>query len=415
MTGTVRVRARQFLPAVQLAALVEWTGTGLFLAVSTIYFVRIVGLSATSVGLGLGLAGGVAMGVSPVVAHAADRFGPRRVLVVLSVVRAGATLGYLWVDDWLGFALVALVLAVNEQASPPLIQAYVGARAEPDLRGRVLAVQRTLVNTGISVGGLIAGAVLGSSTRGSFQWLLVGGAAAYLLVAAVFAASTSTEVPERNAGGLRRVLAGRGFLALTGYNALLSLWTPILNVALPLWLVTRTHVPVRYVGVLYAVNTVLCIALQYPMNRFSATVPRALRSYSASAALLVCSTLGLAAAPRAAGGAALPLLAGSVVLLTFAELLQVGAAWTLSFASAPEDSRSTYLVLFGMGRTLANRVIGPMLMTGVVLALGTAGWAALACVFAVAAVLPVRLGRYLAAAAPVPTDTDAEAGERVAG
>ena len=87
------------------------------------------------------------------------------------------------------------------------------------------------------------------------------------------------------------------------------------------------------------------------------------------------------------------MLGAAVVLLTFAELLQVGASWTLSFDLAPEEARSAYLVLFNASRTVANRVAGPVLMTGVVLALGTAGWIALACVLLLGALVPFAMLR----------------------
>ncbi|MEV6978730.1 MFS transporter [Kitasatospora sp. NPDC093806] len=388
-----RAGFRDFQPLVQAAALIEWTGTGLFLAVSTIYFVQVVGLPAAQVGAGLGLAGGAAMLGTPLVARLAGRHGPRTVLVWLNLLRALATLGYLWVDGWIGFAAVALVVAVMEQSAPPLIQAYVGSLAAEAFRGRVLAAQRTLVNVGISLGGLIAGAVLGADDPGSFRVLLVGGAVSYLLVAVVLSTGRAGDPATRGAGSLRAPARDRRFLALTCYNALLSLWTPVLNVGFPLWLVVGVHAPVRLAGLLYAVNTVLCIALQYPLNRFHRTADQALRCYGAAAGLLALAVAGLAVAPALAGPGGPLLLAGSVVVLTLAELLQVGAAWTLSFELAPADDRSSYLLFFGTGRTLANRVIGPVLMTGVVLALGSAGWAALAGVFAASAAIPFAVLR----------------------
>ncbi|MFG3252414.1 MFS transporter [Streptomyces sp. NPDC048172] len=387
---------RRFLPLVQTATLIEWTGTGLFLAVSTIYFVKVVHLSTSSVGTGLTTGGAVALVAALPVARLAARFGPRAVLSGVMLLRAAATLGYLWVDGWWSFLLVISAVALTEQSSPPLVQAYVGARTPESLRAKVMAVQRTVVNVGISLGGLIAGAALGSGSPDAFRPLLIGGACAYVLVAAVFALArgeaggTAVERP-----GVARLLKDRPLLGFTAYNALLSLWMPVLNVAFPLWLVTATDVPERHVGVLYAVNTVLCIALQYPLNWFYRTTRRAWFSYGGSALLLAASAVAFAAAATSGLGrtGALLALCGAVVLLSFAELLQVGASWTLSFALAPEEERSAYLVLFNTSRTVANRVAGPVLMTGVVLALGTAGWLVLAGALVLAALVPVAVLR----------------------
>ncbi|GHE97558.1 MFS transporter [Streptomyces fumanus] len=392
---------RQFLPLVQGATLIEWTGTGLFLAVSTIYFVKVAHLSTSSVGIGLTIGGAVAVLAALPIARLSARFGPVPVLIGVMLLRALATLGYLWVAGWWSFLLVVTLIAVTEQSSPPLVQAYVGARAPESLRAKVMAVQRTVVNLGISLGGLIAGAALGSGSTGAFRALLIGGAVAYLIVAAVFATSRD----QGSAGtvattGVRELLKDRRLLGFTAYNALVSLWMPVLNVAFPLWLVTATEVPERYVGVLYAVNTVLCIALQYPLNRCYRTTRRAWLSYATAAALLSCGALAFAAAPGFGTRGALLTLGGAVVLLTFAELLQVGASWTLSFDLAPEGARSAYLVLFNTSRTVANRVAGPVLMTGVVLALGKAGWIALAAVLLLGAFIPLAALRGARRARP---------------
>ncbi|MEU1087082.1 MFS transporter [Streptomyces sp. NPDC005892] len=381
---------RQFLPLVQGATLIEWTGTGLFLAVSTIYFVKVAHLSTSSVGIGLTIGGATALFTALPIARLAERFGPKSVLVGVMLLRSLATIGYLWVDGWWSFLLVVSLIAVTEQSSPPLVQAYVGARAPESLRARVMAVQRTVVNLGISLGGLIAGVALGSGSHGAFRPLLIGGAVAYVIVAAVFAtARDEGSVGSVGTTGVRELLKDWRLLGFTTYNALVSLWMPVLNVALPLWLVTATEVPERYVGILYAVNTVLCIALQYPLNRCYDTTRRAWLSYATAAALLSCGALAFAAAPGFGTRGALLTLGGAVVLLTFAELLQVGASWTLSFELAPEGARSAYLVLFNTSRTVANRVVGPVLMTGVVLALGEAGWITLACVLLVGAFVPL--------------------------
>lgn len=99
-------------------------------------------------------------------------------------------------------------------------------------------------------------------------------------------------------------------LALTSYDAVMSLWQPILNVAFPLWLVTHTDAPVSLVGVLYAVASLSAILLQYPLG------------------------------------------------------------------------------------ILATHDRGPLLMTGVVLTLGAAGWIALAVLFVGASAAPLVASRY---------------------
>jgi MFS family permease len=151
---------------------------------------------------------------------------------------------------------------------------------------------------------------------------------------------------------------------------------------------------VSVVGALYAVACVCAIVFQYPASVLIATPAKALRGYSCAALCLAAASLGFAAAPAGPAWAAIALFTAAVIMLTFGEICQVGAAWTLSFAIAPSQDRNAYLAAFSLGRAF-SRSIGPLLMTGVVLALGEAGWIALAAVFAGSALLPVLAPRLI--------------------
>ncbi|MBW3086065.1 hypothetical protein KEM60_02276 [Austwickia sp. TVS 96-490-7B] len=383
-----RTRIRDFLPIVHLSTLIESIGIGLFLTASTLYFVQIMGLSKTQVGAGLSLAGVVAMACSPVVARASSYLGPRRVLALLNVLRAAATVGYLWVDDWYGFAAATMIASLADQCTPSLIQTYVGTLAVGDLRSRVMAAQRTFLNAGISVGGLIAGAALGHTDRSTFDGLLLGAAATYVVVAVVLAWGDDGTAVRTRSESFQAPLRDRKFLAVTGYSALLSLWNPLLNVAFPLWLITGAHLPASYIGLLYAGNTFLCVFLQYPCSRYARTLRQARYSYTVSAWSIAGASACFLCSGLTADGAALLCVTAAVVLLTFAELFQLGADWTLTYYLSPEDGRNSYLLFFGVGRIMGARVAGPMIMTGVVLAWGSLGWVTLVALFVLAGFIP---------------------------
>jgi MFS family permease len=385
VTGA-RAGVRAFLPWLLAAALVDWVGTGMFLAVSTVFFVRVVGLPVAQVGLGLTIAALAAMTMILPIGRLADRHGPRGVLIGVEVVQGAATAGYLVVHGWWGFLAVCVVVAATQQAAPPLIQALVGELAPADRRTRILAVHRTVINIGISAGSLVAGVLLGSGLHGAFQILLVADAVAFALAAVLLCALPGRRGARTRAAQARwKALRDPRLLALTAYDAVMSLWQPMLNVAFPLWLVTQTRAPVSLVGVLYAVACVCAILLQYPASVLAGTPHQARRGYGCAALCLAAASLGFAAAPAHSAPVTAAIFTAAIVLLTVGEVTQVGSAWTLSFAIAPQDGRSAYLAAFSMGRAL-SRATGPLLMTGVVLALGQSGWIVLAVVFAAAAV-----------------------------
>jgi MFS family permease len=297
------------------------------------------------------------------------------------------------VHGWWGFLSVTFLVAVTQQAAPPLIQSLVGELAAGDRRTKILAVHRTVINVGLSAGGLVGGLLLGLGLRHALQVLLIGDAAAFVVAALILCALPSPPgLRGRAVSGRWRALRDTRLLALSGYDALMSLWQPMLNVAFPLWLVTRTRAPLSLVGVLYAVSCLCAIFLQYPASVMAASPARAMRGYSYAALCLSGACLGFAAAPVGPAWAAIVLLTTAVLLLVVGEISQVGSAWTLSFAISSPENRNVYLATFSMGRSL-SRAIGPLLMTGVVLALGEAGWIALGAVFAGATALPVLAGR----------------------
>lgn len=399
-------RARRYLPRLLVAAFVEWIGTGLFIAASAIYFVQVVGLPESSVGLGMLVSGVVAMLAVVPLGTLADRWGARRTLVVVSLWRGAAVAGYLVVDGWWSFLAVTTAVVIGEQAAHPLTQALVGERTTPDLRARVMAAHRTALNVGISVGGLLAAIPLTVGTSAAFRWTFGCVAAIFVTTGLLVKLLPDVTVTTRPAVRRFDALRDRRLLALTAYDGVASLWLPMLNIAFPLWLTGHTNAPPALVGVLYAVNTTACVLLQLPMSRFATTPRQALNSYSVSGVLLALSCVGFALAPALHGTPTMVLLAGAILLLTFGELCQVNGAWTLSYALAPPDRRAEYLAAFSLGRTASGKLYGPVLMTGVVLALGTSGWFLLGALLAITAALPLVASRLMTTSlVPQPTTT----------
>ncbi|MEV6907962.1 MFS transporter [Amycolatopsis sp. NPDC051071] len=386
-----------YLPRLLVAALVEWIGNGLFLAASAVYFVRVAGLSEQSVGFGLMLAGLAALGAAVPMGTLADRIGVRRALVVLNLWRAATMCGYLLVDGWWGFLLVTAAAVTGDQSMQPLTQALVGERVTPEMRSRVLAVHRTALNVGMSIGGLAAAVPLAIGTLAAYQWMFGFAACTFVLAAILIAGLPPVARPvpvARPISGLR-MLRDRRLLAFAGYDSVLALWLPIMYIAFPLWLTGQTTVPASAIGPLQVVNTVLCVLLQVPSSRLATDPRSAIRVYAAGPGFLALACLALVITPLLSTPLAIAGFAVAIVLLTLGELCHVNASWTLSYAIAPEAQRAQFLSGFGLGRISSTRVYGPILMTGVVLAMGTAGWLVLMGVFILAVGVPSRLARFI--------------------
>ncbi|MEV4889737.1 MFS transporter [Nonomuraea sp. NPDC055795] len=367
-----------------VSGLVDYLGAGLFLAFSAVYFTQLVGLTIAQVGLGMGAAGCVAMAGATPLGRLADRVGVRRMLVALHLVRAGGTAAYAIVGEFWGFVAAVTVVTVADQAIAALTQAFVAELADEERRGRVMAAYRTIANIGISVGGPLGGLLTGASGRSAFQVTLLVNALAYLLTALLVRTigRRGATAPVPASVRRSRVLRERRLLAFAGIDTLLQLWLPVLNLGFPLWLIADGQVPRAWIGPLYAINTVLGVALMVPSVRFTASVRAARRCQ-------VAGGVALAAACLAFWASWFPV---AIVLLTFGETAVVAAAWTLSYALAPGERRAEYLAAFGMGRSFGRYVLGPLLVTGLLQAVGGLTWAILAALFCAAALATLLPG-----------------------
>lgn len=383
------------------AALVQSLGIGLFMASSMAYFTREVDLSANQVGSGLALAGVVALGTSLLGGALADRYGARRVLAAVYLGRGVCCAAYVFVTDFWQFMAVTLCAVACDRAGPPVLQALVAAALpERQERTRLLAVVNVVRNCGLGAGAMAAGVALASDTQAAYQVTLVAiglaflGGAVLVLRVPELAAPTAGAAPDAGAEQQvkSRVLPDARYLTLTGLNFLLFFFDTMLLVAMPVWILEHTDAPRATVSVLFALNTVLVVALQIPVSRLATGQRRTTRMLTWTGAVLAVSSLCFAASGSVAGGPAVAWLAAAVVTLSLAEVIANSAVWDLSIALAPEEQRGRYLSVFNLS-VAGQRVLGPVLVTGLLLGSGSLGWVVAAAVLVVAGVAAERVAR----------------------
>ncbi|MGW4808393.1 MFS transporter [Kitasatospora sp. NPDC004272] len=368
--------------------LVNTVGNGLGMTLGVVYFTRVMGFGVGAVGLVLTLAGacGVAAGVPA--GRLSDRYGPRPVLVVLLAAQAVCAAAYVLVDRLAVFAALACLVAVADRGGSAVRGALFAEVLPVDGRVAGRAYLRSVTNTGLAVGTLGAAAVLQLDTRGAYLTALLADAASFGVIAVLYLllVPSTPRTPEqaaRSAGGPNPALRDRTFLALTGLNAVISLQFVMIEVGLPLWVVRDTDAPRWMVAGGLLVNTALVIALQVRATRGTER-PRAAALVFRRGALLVaasCLLVGLAAGLP--GWAAALLVAGGVACQALGEVYSQAGAWALSYDLAKEDAHGSYQGVFNTGMS-GGLMLGPVLMTSVVVAHGLLGWALLAVLFAAA-------------------------------
>ena len=370
--------------ALAVASFIDWMGTGVWLTASTLFFVRVVGLSSGEIGVGLGIAGVVGMLSVMPVASLTRRWPAGPVAVALQICRGLAFLGYVFVDSAFTFAVAAAVVAVFDRPTITVNQILVARVVPEDERNTAMATMHVAGNVGVAAGTALGTLALLHPDHGSFTAVVVADAASFFLAAwmvgrAVWRTGAGEPPPadpaEKPGLPLPALVRDWRFAAVTVGSGLLALHIPMLNVVTPLWLAEETSVPLAIMGGLLVANTVLIVLLQVPLARTVRTVRDGVRAAAVAAACLIacCGVLALASTVPVAVAIGLFFLA--VVVLTLAEIAQNSAAWALSFGLSPTDRRqSAYLGLFGTGQT-AVVLLGPALLALLISWQGAAGFA----------------------------------------
>jgi MFS family permease len=339
--------ARRYRPLLLIAG-VDAIGTGLFLPVSALFFVRVTDLSIGAVGLGLSLAGFAGLAATLPAGSAVDRFGARRVLLwcyPASVIGYG---GYAFAHSFLAFLPLVVLVRVAERGARPAVNGLTAQLALDEDRARLFGLMRALRNAGFGVGGLLATAALALRGDEPLLALSVGNAVSFTL--ATLPVARLTTGPQRGAAadepsGYRLLLRDRRYLVLSAVSVMPGLNRALMLVGVPLWLTTRTSAPAWLAGPLFTLNTVLVVALQVWASHGSDSLPGAARVFRKAAPPLLATggLLALAAGPGAEVAALLMIAA--VVALTVGEVWSAAGEWGLALGSAPPELRGRYLAV----------------------------------------------------------------------
>ncbi|MEV0114069.1 MFS transporter [Streptomyces sp. NPDC050844] len=356
-------------------------GYGLYLTAGVLYFTQAVHLPAGKVGLGLGIAGLVALTLGVTVGHLADRYGARGVYAVTLTVQALATACFVLADTFWLFVLAVCAAAgartAGTAARSPLIRHYGGDRPQ-----EFRAYLRAVTNLGISLGALLAGWVVQVGTLTTYQLMVIGNAFAFVVAAAILVRLPAV-APVPTVSGPRWIaLRDRPYLLLSALDGMMAVQFKVLTVGIPLWLVGATTAPHWLISGTILTSTFIVIVFQVRASRSIDSPAAGGNAYRrAGVAFLVsCSLISLAAGIPAWAAAALFITAA--VIHTVGELWYSAAGFEVSFALAPRHATGQYLGVFGLGAALAD-ALGPALLISLCITWGRPGWYVVGALFAV--------------------------------
>lgn len=358
----------------QSAQLANSTGDGVFIVVSALYLTRVLGFSPTQVGLALTLGWGAGLLAGVPVGHLADRRGPRGTAVAMAVL-TGAAVGSLLLAGNYPALLAAVVLyTVSQCGLAAARQALLAGLVAPADRTRVRAQLQATANAGLAIGAACGGVALYFDTRTAYLVVLALDAVALLVAGLLLSRLPGVPRVLKVAGEpALAVLRDRPYAVIAGLNAILMLYMPLLSVVLPLWIVDRTEAPRWSAAALLILNTIAVVLFQVRIARRAKGLYAASRLIRYAGVLLLgcCVVFAASAYGTSAWSAALILLVAGV-LQVLGEMLLASGSWEISFGLAPADKQGQYQGFFGTGIAVA-RMIGPLLLTTLVLGWGAPG------------------------------------------
>ncbi|WP_112238156.1 MFS transporter [Kribbella monticola] len=365
-----------------MAQLANSVGDGAFIVTSALFFIRVVGLSTAQVGLGLTIAWLIGFLTGVPLGNLADRKGPRGVAILLALSTALSVGSFLFVRSFPLFLIAAIAYASSQTGLTAARQALLAGLVAPAERTRIRAFLQSTVNAGLAVGAALGGVALRSDTAPAYLTVFAVDAASFLIAAALIHRVPTVTAVLKVAGEPRlAVLHDRPYAVLALLNAVMLMFMPLLSLIAPLWIVERTSAPSWMVASLLIVNTIGVTLFQVRVARGVKDLRTATRSirFAGLAFLAACGVFAVTAFGMAPAGAA-AVLAVAAVLLTLGEMKLASGAWEISFGLAPADKQGQYQGFFGTGPAIA-RMLGPALLTTLVLGWGPIGWVVLGAVF----------------------------------
>jgi MFS family permease len=385
-----------------MQSLIYAIGNGVFLAGSAVFFLHVVRLSPTQIGIGFSVAGLQSALTSIPLGALADRIGSRLAWMIGAGVQGLLFCAYPFARGFWPFLAILCSITLVSSLENNGRNLYTIEAVPPEDRVRVLAFARSALNIGFSIGALGAGVALAVNTVPAYDSMALA-VAGGLLASTLFVARlprTSHDPAAvrraRAAGGRFGVLRDRPFLAVTALNGLLLSQGTIFGQVMPLWVATRTDAHHVMLAVLFITNTTLAVLLQVPASRGAGTLPGVARVMRwAGLATAACCPVFLLT--HFSGGAAtVILLMVGVTLVTAGELWQSAGGWGLSTMLPPAANRGAYIGAFSLGGQL-QAMVGPASLTYLAIRTGTIGWLVIAALLLGAAFLAKPVVTWAAA------------------
>ncbi|MDQ6716147.1 MAG: MFS transporter [Actinomycetota bacterium] len=378
-----------------VATLVNTVGNGALMTTFALYFTHVVGLSATEVGVALSVAALVGLLVQVPLGHLGDVRGPTAILRWLTLGAGIATLGLLLTDNVVLLCLVLGVEAFFDRGSGA-VRSGIIARVALGGRGvRFKAYLRAVTNVGISLGAALGGVALWVDQTWAYLAVFVLNAVSFAVTSFLLRGLPYLPpAPARAEGESRlQVLRDTPYVVVSVLTGVFAMHFFVVELAMPLWIATRTDAPKSLVAVTLLVNTIAVAVFQVRLARGADTVTAAARTMAFGGVWILGGFAVIALASGAGAWTATALLVAGAGLHVVGEMIGSAGQWGVQMGLAPQDRQGQYQGFAGMSFSLAS-ILAPPLVALLCIEWGGPGWLVMGGVVLLAALLNVPASRW---------------------
>jgi predicted MFS family arabinose efflux permease len=337
--------------------LVNRAGT-MVLPFMVLYVTRELGVSAALAGLALTVYGIGGLVSGPVAGRLCDRLGPFSVLRGALLLSGIILLVFPLASRFETFLAITLVWAFIAESVRPATLAALTTYVRPDQRKAAVAVNRLSINLGMSIGPAVGGFLATVSFPLLFLVDGITAIAAGLVLAALMV--WRPLAPVNGDGSNSGAQVGGGWLSVLQDRRALVFFTGLFLMALvffqhegamPIFLVRDLHYKESFYGILFAVNTLLIVVLEVPLNL-------AMANWSHRWTMVLGAVLFAVGFGSMAVFHSVPGLLLADVIWTFGEMIAMPASGAYTTDIAPPGRAGQYAGAYASTFSLAV-LVGP--------------------------------------------------------
>lgn len=356
-----------------------------------LYSIKELGVSLGTAGLVLAFYGIGAFISAPFSGKLSDKFGSLNVMKISLFASGFFLILFSFITNFIAFLILSLTWAVINEAFRPASMSFISKEISPDRRKTAFALYRLAINLGMSIGPVIGGIL--STINFSLLFYVDGLTSIAAGIFMIYSPWQKFHVPEESNDKEKLLTYKRGSVFKNKKFIFFLLATiPVQIVffqhigAMPLFIVNELGFSTSTFGLLIAVNTILIILIEVPLND-------AMSNWSNLKALSLGALLyGIGFGMMAIMADLTPLII-SIVVWTFGEMIFLPSAGVYVAEISPEKQRGEYMGYYQMTFSFAF-MIGPWLGAEVLEHIGSSSlWTGCFALGAISAFMMLKLGK----------------------